>query len=271
MKYSLVLAFILLFTMACSPKKSDSDESLVTGYQLIDEGRNDEAVTHFETLLETHPENQDYQRGLGSSYAARAGFSVQMLAGPMKSIQEIDAIKNSARELLEKVLGSGKNLKSVEAFLAAELEILALIRKLQAIPRFSKSALWDLKEAISIYSTLPNRSQGDHLYLAVLSALVMRSQLENSNLNFGSCQQALMVSKSLFFSTASQYIKILDFLKMAQPSRSKDYQEQIKRVVSSMGQLNDMTSEMMGAVLIGSSLAASSPLQIFKTPPTCNE
>src|SRR4051812_42593708 len=112
MAQKLFLALLIIFGAGCTaPKTAKTSDPVRTGYQLIDDGKADQAIEHFQALCDEDPDNDDYIRGLSSAYALKGGFQVQILMDPLKAIRSAENFKNDFAPILAYFLGLHPDLK----------------------------------------------------------------------------------------------------------------------------------------------------------------
>lgn len=258
-----------LLCLACSNKQNTSqDDNLITGYQLIDSGRTNEAVDHFSILQQREPTNQDYLRGLGSAFAARAGFKVQNLTGPIQEINSLDSMKKNYSDLLEKWLAKDSKLEPVKNLLSLEIEVVSFIKKISLIPSFTTDQIYDLKKAITTYQLLDPPSQGDYLYIAVLEALLLKSVLleQVPTLN---CKQFIIALQDRFLEVASSYSSIIHHMKAGQPSRNESFAKQEKSIALALKDFSSITSNAVLAISAINIINSEDQLRIFTPNAEC--
>ncbi len=267
----LIVVLIFSLNLSCSKKESaeQHDRQLMTGYQLIDDNRSTEAIEHFSSLLEKNPENPDYIRGLGSAYAARAGFKVANLIGPIKELKGIDSVKESYESQMNAWAEENPKILPLKSFILAELEIIAMVKKFALIPTFTAQETDDLKMAVSTYLSLPDPTQGDYLYIAVLEALTMKSEILESVL-FINCNQYAIAVQDRFFKIASRFSLILHHMELGQPSRKENFIKQQENISASLNKLSTLTSDSLLALSVINATHADPTLRLFPQKLECN-
>lgn len=270
MKKLAVLFLLLLAGVACSsPREESQKDPALVGYNLIDEGRADAAIDHFQVLVDENPDSVTYRRGLSSAYALRGGFRVQNLVKPMLEIRQADQMKREFENLFKQVAESKSALKPFEKTLAFQIELLVFLKKFEAIPVLTDKQALDLRTAISVLLELKKPAQGDYLYMAVLEALLLKKELSKS-LKAYTCEDAIGAVQTRIQASASHYGKIVFLLMRAQPSHSENYLKQendLDHVVAETSLLT--TSSLMTLSLVQYVSEPGAETRIFAAPPQC--
>ncbi len=263
----------LVSTACSSPRQGvDSDPSMV-GNRLIDDGRADEAIDHFQTLVDENPDSDEYRRGLASAYALRGGFRVQNLVAPIKEIDNAKAAKSSFEGISDFDFESNSEIvHKFSKVIAAQMEVMVFLKSLKSIQAPKPEQVDDLRSAVTALLLLKSISQSDYLYMAVLDTMVLRFEIQQLNLipnSVQSCEEWLQVGQRNLLKVASHYGRILTYLSQARPSQDEQYQKQLTMLEDMALQTSELTTTSLATLSLLKYASDVPELKIIQPNPRC--
>ena len=266
---SLILSLVLCAACTSSHESSDSDEVLV-GYRLIDQGKSNEAIEHFQILVERDQDSDEYRRGLSSAYALRGGFKIQNLIQPMKEVEAADKNKEEVQNLVNSLIEKDPVFAELKKFVGVHMELLVFIRKFQAVPTASVAEREDLQLSMSVLRSMKVMTQGDYLYMAILKTLILKSNLVHSPaVEFETCDDMFHLMQKRLVDLYSDYGQILSFLNNANPSREDQYAEQLKAIDNLVLETSTLTSVSVKALFLLDNAKESEAKRFINIAPQC--
>lgn len=159
MKYLFFLVFVFILNgcgQGGASKKSAESNALEQGFELLDEGRFDEAIHYFERVYESRP-SDDALKAWASAYVARAGVKVSSLYEAFTTFPS------------EKKVTKDNILVQIQAYK----------NSLDSLPYVKGSQRSDLQTATSILQ-LRNTSSV-RLFRAILNLVLLRSTFSDGD------------------------------------------------------------------------------------------
>ncbi len=185
------LGVLILLSFGCDRSREDRDinSQVEFGYQLIDQGQYSEAIHLFSKLL-SQQDTSHVRVGLASSYAARAGITVQaywdlvMPSVENQPPEQFESTKKLRSEWNEKTNSlsneqkANLDSKSEELFKTHhQLEVLRWrFEKIPSIQDYQQ--VMDIEKARSLIVSIDSR--GIKFYRSILDLVLVRYELETS-------------------------------------------------------------------------------------------
>ncbi len=276
LKMALTAGAISIGLIGCSSPRQAADENpSLVGYRLIDEGRSDAAIEHFQSLVDQDPASDEYRRGLSSAYALRGGFRVQNLVKPMREIDSANHLKDDLEDMIEfDSKSNSKVLTEFRSLLMMQTQVMVFLKSLHEIRSPTADQVEDLKTAVATLLPMKQVTQGDYLYMAVLDALILRFQIQNSQsepIGQLSCEDWLQFGQKSLLKVANQYGQILTNLMAAKPSQKEEYQKQISMLEDASLKTSELTTTSLATLSLLKYASELEDIRILSANPQCGE
>ncbi|WP_374029985.1 hypothetical protein [Bdellovibrio bacteriovorus] len=169
LKIPLIVVIFLL--SSCQPKEEvvTREKLLSQGFAMMDQGRNDEAISYFEDLVQKDP-HFHVKLALASALAARAGVKIQEIYS-FVAVRSFEVKQVSLSSLpLDKQ--TRELLKEVSRFSA----------HWEKIPALAKSGRRDIHAALKVLQE--EKAPGARLYAATLRVILLKSSIQEGMQNW---------------------------------------------------------------------------------------